>query len=210
MKQQLRHLIVIISVIISLIPSCLCFAQENANKNPSSSPAQKPETELQRPNSAPVEDPFAVLPPRFRGAFRTVRKVELSPEANSWAVQIISGGGIMGIGKGDLTITSQGDLAWNKKDHPNEKENRCNVKLRDDVIQMLTQTAFSANASGWGGPTSSYCSDCFVYAIVLQRREQDGIGRTYLAYWDDSTGKNISEEVRKVYDTFMTHKECQQ
>jgi hypothetical protein len=212
MKQHLRHLIVIISliVIIGLIPGCLCFAQEGAHKTPSTSPAQKPETELQRPNSAQVEDPFAVLPPKFRGAFRSVRKVELSPEANSWAVQIISGGGIMGIGKGDLTITSQGNLVWNKKDHPNEKENRCDVKLRDDVIQKLTQTAFSASGSGWSGPASSYCSDCFVYAIVLQRREQDGIGRTYVAYWDDSTDKNISEEARKVYDTFMTHKECHQ
>jgi hypothetical protein len=206
MKQQLRHLI----VIISLISSFLCFAQESTNKNPSSSPAQKPKTELQRPDTVPVKDPLAELPPKFRGAFRTVPKIELSPEANSWAVQIISGGGIMGIGKGDLTITSQGNLVWNKKDHPNEKENRCNVKLRDDVIQTLTQTAFSAKASEWGGPTSSYCSDCFVYAIVLQRREHDGIGRTYVAYWDDSTDKNISKEVRKVYDTFMTHKECKQ
>jgi hypothetical protein len=206
MHQLLRNLI----VIIYLIPCCLGFAQESANKTPSSSPAQKPKTELQKPDPAQVKDPLAVIPPRFRGAFRTVPKVELSPEANSWAVQIISGGGIMGIGKGDLTITSQGDLAWNKKDHPNEKENRCSVKLRDDVIQTLTQTTFSANVSGWGGPTSSYCSDCFVYAIVLQRRENDGIGRTYVAYWDDSTDKNITEEVRKVYDIFMTHKECHQ
>jgi hypothetical protein len=206
MRQLLRNLI----IIIYLIPSCLGFAQESANKTPSSSPPQKPETELKRPDSVQVKDPFAVIPPRFRGALRTIPKVELSPEANSWAVQIISGGGIMGIGKGDLTITSQGQLDWNQKDHPNEKENRCNVKLRDDVIQKLTQMAFSANASGWGGPTSSYCSDCFVYAIVLQRREHDGIGRTYVAYWDDSTDKNTTEDVRKVYDTFMTHKECHQ
>jgi hypothetical protein len=204
-SRLLRHLI----VIINLLPGCLCFAQESANKTPSSSSAQKPETKLQKPDSGQVQDPLAGIPPQFRG-FRTVRKVELSPETNSWAVQIVSGGGIRGVGNGDLTITSQGHLVWSERRTVNEKENRCDVKLRDDVIQRLTQTVFSADASGWGGPTTSYCSDCYVYAMVLQRRENDGIERTYVAYWDDSTDKDISERVRKIYDTFMTHKECRQ
>jgi hypothetical protein len=134
------------------------------------------------------------------GAFQ---KVELSPEANSWAVQIITRGGLDGRGKGDLTITSQGRLDWN------EVKNQCNVKLRDDVLQTLAQTAFSANASEWGGKTSM-CNDCFVTAIALQRREGAGVGRTYIAYWDDGAAGKISEGLRKVYDTFMTHKGCKQ
>src|SRR5215475_2096300 len=104
MSQLLRRLI----VIINLIPSCLCIAQEGANKTPSTSPAQKPETELQRPNSAKVKKPPVALPVNL-GVFQ---QVELSPEANSWAVQIISRGGFDGTGKGDLTITSQGRLVW--------------------------------------------------------------------------------------------------
>jgi hypothetical protein len=159
---------------------------------------------LQKPDSVLVKNPSAELPPALRVLLSSLRKVELSPEANSWAVQIVSRGGITGKGRGDLTITSLGNLVWNAV------EDRCNVKLRDDVIQMLTQTAFSASASGWGGPTASYCSDCFVYAIVLQRREGDGIERTYVAYWDDTTAKNISEDMRKIYNTFMTYKGCQQ
>src|SRR5262245_62241284 len=117
MSQLLRHLI----VIINLIPNCLCFAQESANKPPSSPSAQKPETELQRPNSAQVQNPPVALPPTLG----PIRKVELSPEANSWAVQIISRGGYTGTGRGDLTITSQGRLGWNAV------ENQCNVKLRE-------------------------------------------------------------------------------
>ena len=196
MSQLLRHLI----VIINLIPSCLCFAQEGANKTPHTSPAQKPETELQRPNSAQGQNPSVVLPAGM-GAFQIVG---LSPEANSWAVQIITRGGFAGKGKGDLTITSQGHLVWN------EIKNQCNVKLRDDVLQMLTQTAFSADASKWVGRPSRVCSDCYVTAIVLQRREGDGTGRMYIAYWDTGTERKISEELKKVYDTFMTHKGCKQ
>ena len=75
MSQVLRHLI----VIINLIPSCLCFAQEGANKTPPASAAQKPETELQRPNSAQGQNPTVVLPAGM-GAFQIVG---LSPEANS-------------------------------------------------------------------------------------------------------------------------------
>ena len=169
-------------------------------KTPSTSPAQKPETELQRPNSAQGQNPTVVLPAGI-GAFQIVG---LSPEANSWAVQIITRGGIAGKGKGDLTITSQGNLFWN------EIKNQCNVKLRDDVLQVLTQMAFSADASKWVWRPSRVCSDCYVTAIVLQRREGDGIGRTYIAYWDDATAGKISEGLRKVYDTFMTHKACKQ
>src|SRR5215468_4500146 len=196
MSQLLRRLI----VIINLIPSCLCFAQEGANKTPSTSPAQKPETEMQRPNYPQSQNPTVVLPAGM-GAFQIVG---LSPEANSWAVQIITRGGIAGKGKGDLTITSQGRLVWN------EIKNQCNVKLRDDVLQMLAQTAFSADASEWVGRPSKVCSDCYVTALVLQRREGDGIVRTYIAYWDDATAGKISGGLRKIYDTFMTHKGCKQ
>ncbi len=200
MSQLLRNLI----VIINLIPICLCFAQESANKTPTSSSMQKPEPGLQRSDSGLIQNPPAKLPPVFTGLLNNIRKLELSTETNSWAVQILSGGGFAGRGKGNLTITSRGQLLWNAR------ENQCNVNLRDDAIQILTQTAFSANASVWSGPTDTYCRDCFVYAIVLQRREQDGVERTYVAFWDDSTEKNNSDELRKVYNTFLTHRECKQ
>jgi len=196
MSQLLRHLI----VIINLIPGCLCFAQESANKTPSSPPAQKPKTELQRPNSAQVKNPPDALP----GDLGEFLEVELPPETNSWSVQIISRGGLDGTGKGNLTITSQGHLVWNAA------ENQCNAKLGDDVLQALTQTAYSANASKWSEQTSGFCADCYVTSIVLQRRERGGKGKTYMASWDDITAGKISEELRKVYDTFMTHKGCKQ
>ena len=196
MNQLLRYLI----VIINLIPSCLCFAQESANKTPPTSPAQKSETELQRPNSAQRQNPTVVLPAGM-GSFPIVG---LSPEANSWAVQIITRGGLDGKGMGDLTITSQGRLVWNGV------ENQCSVKLREDLLQTLTQTALSANAYGWSRSTASVCADCYVTAMVLQRREGAGMARTYIAYWDDATAGNISEDLRKLYDTFMTHKGCKQ
>src|SRR5262245_65360413 len=133
MGQLLIHLI----VIINLIPSCLCFAQESANKPPASPSAQKPETELQRPNSAQVRSPPATLPADY-GA---TRKVELPPEANSWTIQITTSGGFAGKGAGNLTITSYGHLFWDGV------ENQCNVKLGDEALQMLAQMAFSADAS---------------------------------------------------------------
>jgi hypothetical protein len=75
---------------------------------------------------------------------------------------------------------------------------------------MLTQTAFSVDGSKWVGRSSGVYSDCYVTAIVLQRREGAGTGRMYIAYWDDATAGKISEGLRKVYDTFMAHKGCKQ
>jgi hypothetical protein len=193
MSQLLRFLIII------LAPGCLCFAQESADKT-SSSFAQKRETESQKPNSEPVQNILVDIP----NGLGALQKAELSTEANSWAIQIITRGGFVGRGKGDLTVTSKGDLAWN------EGKYQCNVKLQDDVLRTLTQTALSAKASEWRGSLSEICADCYKFAIVLQRRESDGIGRTYIAYWDSSTFMNISEDLRKVYDTFMARKGCAQ
>jgi hypothetical protein len=44
--------------------------------------------------------------------------------------------------------------------------------------------------------------------MALQRREGDGIVRTYTVYWDDTTARRIPEELRTVYDTFMAYKGC--
>jgi hypothetical protein len=194
MNQLIRCLIVV------LILSCLCFAQESASKTKPSASAQKPETELQRSNSAQVVNPSVALPV----IFGPIEKIELSPEANSWAVQILSRGGITGSGRGDLTITSQGDLLWNAVG------NQCNAKLVDDVLRTLTQTVFSANAPGWGRTTSGFCADCYLYAISLQRRESDGVESTYIASWDDTSAASIPADLREVYDTFMTYKGCKQ
>src|SRR5262245_29554225 len=105
MSQLLRCLIAV------LMLSCLCFAQENSNKTPPPSSAQKTETELQKPKLRPnlqVVDTAPAIP----AAFGSIQKIELSPKENAWAVQIMSRGGIIGIGRGDLAITSQGNLAW--------------------------------------------------------------------------------------------------
>jgi hypothetical protein len=186
-------------LIVVLMLSYLCFAQESSNKTPPSSSAQKTETELQKPKLRPnlqVVDTAPAIP----ASFGSIQKIELSPEPNSWAVQILSRGGIIGIGRGDLVITSRGFIAWTGV------ENQCNAKLGDDVLQMLTQTVFSASASRWDRTTGGFCADCYMSAIALQRREADGIERMYVAYWDDAA--LISEDLRKVYDTFMAYKGC--
>jgi len=183
MHQLLKHLI----ILLALIPSFFCFSS-----------AQKTETGKTNPVQ-PLNLP-ASLPP----ALREIQSVELLPEAGAWAVQIKTGGGFAGKGKGDLMITSKGYLYWDAA------ENQCQVKLQNDSIQMLTRTAISADASSWSGTTGTICADCYFYALVLQRREPDGSERRYIAYWDDSTAGKISEDARKVYETFMTFKGCKQ
>jgi hypothetical protein len=193
---QLRHMI----IIIYLMPIFLCFAQDSGTKTSSSPSAQKTETESRKTDSAQFPNLPVTLPP----GFRNLPLVGLSSEADAWAVQIFTIGGLAGRGKGDLTITSRGNLIWSAA------ENQCQVKLRNDVVQVLTRTALSANASGWGEHPATSCKDCFVYALVLQRREPDGSEKRYIAYWDDSTAGKTSEEVRKVYETFKVYEGCKQ
>ena len=89
------------------------------------------------------------------------------------------------------------------------------------MLRKLTQTVLSANPSGWRGfeRGGGGCGDCYEYVIVIQRRESDGIERTYGAYWDEADEENLPsnnrvgrfpEELRELYDTFWAHKRCKQ
>jgi len=197
MSQPLRCLIAVVML------SCLGFAQESANKTQPSSSTQKPEKELQRSKSRPNSQDGDPQPVRAED-LDLIRKIELSTEAKSWAVQIRSSGGITGNGRGNVTITSQGNLYWD------EGENQCNAKLGEDVLQKLTQMVFSAKASKWGVTTAGFCADCYGTQIMLQRREADGKERTYTAYWDDPAAARIPGDLMSLYDTFMAYKGCRQ
>lgn len=129
-------------------------------------------------------------------------QVKLSQEKGAWVLEIQSGGGFHGRGSGGLTVTSEGRLTSTMV------EAACEAILQPPVLETLTQLARSARPFNQVEFNTSVCSDCYTTSMVLRRRESDGSERTYVAYWDDSTKKNIPAEIIKIYDAIQSARDC--
>jgi hypothetical protein len=131
-----------------------------------------------------------------------VQRINLPAGENAWVVRIITRGGFYGNGKGDLAITSDGNLTWTGAG------DACNSTLQNDALQNLAALALSPSASRWTTSGASLCRDCYTTMVVLSRRESGGVEKIYVAYWDDASRSAISEEVLKLYERFLAFKGC--
>jgi hypothetical protein len=115
------------------------------------------------------------FPQRFAAA---VPEVPVPPGAGAWVLQVITVGGITGRGTEPITLTSEGaNLA----------------PLRDAVRQ----------APGWnwsGSAFGSTCSDCYSTLLVLTFRDDTGLARRYVAYWDPTTRARLAKDVARLHD----------
>lgn len=133
----------------------------------------------------------------------SVTPVPLPSGDGAWAVQIVTRGGFTGKGRGDLTLTSDGNLLRYGPD------GSCSIKLSDETIKALTETVFAANSSNNNvALMQNYvCADCIVTAMVVTRRKADG-DETLAASWDDPNQTKIPADVLNIYEAVMANKDC--
>jgi hypothetical protein len=81
----------------------------------------------------------------------------------------------------------------------------CESILSAEALESLTQIVRAVSGAGWRGYASGQCYDCYITAVTVQRREPDGTVRLYAAYWDLG---EITDEVKKVYESFIRYKGC--
>lgn len=129
-------------------------------------------------------------------------QVRLLQEKGSWVLEIQSGGGFHGRGRGGLTVTSEGRLTSTMP------EAACEVVLQPPVLETLARLARSARPFNNVELNASVCNDCYSTSMVLRRREADGSVRTYTAYWDDSTKKSIPSDVISIHDAILGARDC--
>jgi hypothetical protein len=149
-------------------------------------------------------DAKVVRPTRVPDLPVSLRPLELKPGENAWAVQIVSRGGFIGAGRGNLTVTSQGGLTW---DGPGGS---CSRILPEHSLQTLSRLVVSADASPtWNvSKLIGLCSDCYITTMLMQRRERDGVERTYSLTWDDASDAQVPAAALKIYEAFIANAGC--
>jgi hypothetical protein len=175
--------------LILLTTETLCSSQIASNKKRRPPKTSQVSGESIQPNIIPVHPVLG----------NTLRPVELPQREGAWAVQIVTRGGVMGTGKGDLIITSEGEAIFT---HVGASRT---VKLLPDADRKIGQAVASTKPTNWNTPSSSLCNDCYITMLALYRRDA-GI-KTYIVEWDDVTTGELPDDVTELYATAMSLKD---
>src|ERR1700722_7114770 len=100
----------------------------------------------------------------------------------AWILQVVTRGGLDGQGKGDLWITSKGELNCSRKEMSCASE--VTKKTADDLsgkISSLTPVVWSSPGAG------SLCPDCLVVMMKLTIRVPGDSIQEFEANWDITT-----------------------
>ena len=131
-------------------------------------------------------------------------QVDVPKDVGAWTLQILTSGGIMGNGKGDLVLTSAGNFSRNQSSLAESKpftsealqplaELVSKIQISEQVKPFVQQISQTSN--------TSLCSDCYKTTFVLSRREADGKVKTFVATWDAVTKTQVAEEVLQIYES---------
>lgn len=175
----------------------VCLAQKGKEKKFEPPPPSSDEEMENLRRSYPVlfpngRDPgYGSLPPEL---FSAVGSVRAPKGKDAWVVQVVSRGGLTGLGRGDVTVNSLGEVRCNPFVGP-----PCGYSLTPGALESLSKLVASARPSKWGAGAMGPCRDCYVTLLELRRRDAKGREKTYTVYWDDSTLAQINEEARRIF-----------
>ncbi len=167
-----------------------CVAQDNGNQRLPRRPPSREQVERAISESANTE---SVNPFLLGALLETPLPLELPPQDGAWLVQLISRGGLLGTGSGDLTVTSAGDVIVMRA------RGSCGDRASSETTRRIGEAIAAAKPSVWVSPAGNYCYDCYITALILSQREADGSLRSYSVYWDDSTLAKLPLDVRQLY-----------
>jgi len=137
----------------------------------------------------------AALPPVFTGG---VQAIEPPDQVGAWALQVISRGGLADRRASDLAIRSDGTATLVTLGNGA-------ASIHPDTLVSLNQRIRRMATPQWAvNSRLGFCSDCIATLLVLSVREQNGLVRTYTAFWDATTRGAIPEELRRIYDLALT------
>ena len=151
-------LMIVMSLAISLVPIQSVYSLPQSESRPN----QTSQTNRVQQEKKDTNYPMVLNLP----SSVTVEPIALPAGDNAWAVQIVSRGGFAGSGRGDLTLTSDGNLIWNGPD------GSCSRKLPDETMSALTKVVLAAEApaSSTERAAAGVCADCYVTGMILQQR----------------------------------------
>jgi hypothetical protein len=113
----------------------------------------------------------------------------------SWTVTIHTSGGFAAIGRGTVTVSSNGRVIVETAVARGQAPKRCVLRAAPEDLAAIRTAAANAQAATWTGKTfGSAAADAMTYDFTLQSR-----GRRSTARWYDSSLDQVPEPLRTLY-----------
>ena len=118
-------------------------------------------------------------------------------DISSWSVQIKTSGGFIGIGRGNVLVSSDGKMTYVKASPPGKTERPCEGKLSSEELRAISEAVKQSKPAQWriSGPNEG-APDAYAYDLELIID-----GKAHKIEWYDNTQDKLPEDLKKLYGT---------
>jgi hypothetical protein len=124
-------------------------------------------------------------------------------DISSWSVQIKTSGGFIGIGRGNVLVSSDGKMTYMKAGPPEKTERPCEGKLPTEEVRAISRAVRQSKPDQWriAGPNVA-APDAYGYDLELIID-----GKAHKLNWYDNTQDRLPEELKVVCESESTNDE---
>jgi hypothetical protein len=113
----------------------------------------------------------------------------------SWTVSVHTSGGFAAIGRGTVTVSSNGRVVVETAAPRGQAPKRCVLRAAPEDLAAIRDAVTRAQTAAWAGKTfGAAAPDAMTYKLELQSR-----GRRSSATWYDNSLDQVPESLRAVY-----------
>lgn len=126
-----------------------------------------------------------------------------SAEVSSWSVQVRTSGGFSGRGDGNVLVTSDGKITYEKPALPKGQQVPCEGKLSKEELRSIGEAVAQTEPAGWHiAGLNVAAPDAFGYVLELRRGK-----RVYEVQWYDNTREKLPRDLTKLFEAISLVKE---
>lgn len=123
-----------------------------------------------------------------------------APQKGPWSVQLNTSGGFVGIGRGNLTVNSDGKFKYEEPSRP-EARKGCEGKWSGRQLESISDAVAKSQPDLWNKPGLDIAApDAFGYKLELRTGSE---GRTFTVKWYDNTADKLPEDLKQLSDTLL-------
>jgi len=118
-------------------------------------------------------------------------------EISSWSVEIKTSGGFIGIGHGNIHVSSDGKMTYVKAAPSGKTERPCEAKLSNTEVRAIGDAVRQSKPDQWkiAGPNVG-APDAYGYNLELTID-----GKAHKIQWYDNTGEELPEDLKNLFAT---------
>jgi hypothetical protein len=134
-------------------------------------------------------------------AGNTAGRLALPGGNGSWVIRISTSGGFSGAGKGNIAVSSNGDIVCTMQ-KPACPE-RFDKQPIQNLVDKLTGAKLTSTVAGSAPVIRGLCNDCLNSRLEIVWRDAVGIEHSHSSSWDELTAATAPPEVIDIYNAII-------